>query len=375
MELKVLDFLSLPPRVPSSQYLGPSKPDFSQCNFPTLSNSRLILASKREETDKIPVWVMRQAGRYLEEFRTFRQNYDFFTMCTSPELAAELTLMPIRRYSLDAAIIFSDILVLPQAMGLEVRMEPGIGPVFPAPLAAPSEISRLRHPDIETAFEAYFNAIYLTRHSLQGKVPLLGFSGGPFTLFTYMIEGQGSRTFTKARKWVYAHPIESHDLLSKLTRACCEFLLGQIYSGAQAVQVFESHAGLLGPQEFSLFLLPYIRQIASFLKEKVDVPLIIFCKDAGWALEDLCKTEFDVIGLDWIVDPEWAVKLARSYNKALQGNFDPACLYSSKESIEERTIQMKEKFGSTGYIANLGHGIYPDVDPAHLEIFINTVHR
>lgn len=324
---------------------------------------------------------MRQAGRYLEEFRSFRVENEFFRICTTPKLACDVTLMPLRILPLDAAIIFSDILVVPQLMGMEVIMVKGKGPTFPNPLENPDQLSTLITPNPDIDFDPYLDAIFYTRHSLQGTVPLIGFSGGPFTLFTYMVEGGGSTMFTKSRRWVFQYPQETHRLLDMLTNILCEFLLGQICAGAQILQVFESHAGILGPIDFNEFLLPYISRIASFLKEKARLnpqlaaPLIIFCKDAGFALEELCKTEFDIIQIDWTVPIENARVVADKYGKVLQGNLDPACLYAPKEVIASRAKQMVGNFGKRNYIANLGHGIYPDVDPEHLRAYLDAVHE
>jgi uroporphyrinogen decarboxylase len=365
----------LPPRNPTASHPVPNT------SFPAMLNTRLLEAARGGTVDQVPVWVMRQAGRYLPEFWKMKEKYDFFTMCTTPEVACEVTLQPIRRFPLDAAIIFSDILVVPQFMGMEVQMLPGKGPSFPQPLETPADLERLCRPDPNTAFEAYLDAIYLTRHSLQGKVPLIGFTGGPFTLFTYMIEGGGSTAFTKARKWIFAYPEASKRLLDLITEVVCDFLLAQICSGAQILQVFESHAGVLGPEDYEEFILPYQERIAKFLKEKarqderLDVPLIIFAKDAGFALEMLVKTEYDVIGLDWTVDLEKAGELARKAGKAVQGNLDPAILYAEEEVVRRRARKMVEKGGKVGYIANLGHGIYPDVKPESLGAFIDAVHQ
>lgn len=375
MELQVLS--QVPERAPSSGYLAGA----GNTSFPELLNKRLVDAAKGNEVDSVPVWVMRQAGRYLPEFRELRQNHDFFEMCTTPSLACEITLQPVRRFPLDAAIIFSDILVVPQAMGMKVEMVPGKGPVFPSPLSQLEDFAALKRPDLSSDYEPYFDSIYLTRHSLKGKVPLIGFAGGPFTLFTYMVEGSGSSTFTKARRWLFENPETSHSLLSMLSEVITDFVWGQICSGAQYIQIFESHAGYLGGKDFEDYLLKYVTQIASTLKSRMkqfpdfEVPLTIFAKGAGYALEQLCKTEFDVVGIDWTVNLEEARALADTYGKTLQGNLDPALLYASPETISERTREMYSKLGKKRYICNLGHGIYPDVDPSHLGVFIETIHQ
>ncbi|CAG9332958.1 unnamed protein product [Blepharisma stoltei] len=374
MELQPLD--SIPQRISSSEY----KSLHTNTGFPAILNDRILKAAHGEEVDKIPIWIMRQAGRYLEEFRNLRVENEFFRICTTPRLACEVTLLPINLLPLDAAIIFSDILVIPQTMGMEVIMEKGKGPVFTHPLQTPEDINLLKIPDISTDYEPYLDAIFLTRHSLLGKVPLIGFCGGPFTLFTYMIEGQGSTVFTKSRRWIYQYPQETHRLLDMLTNILCDFLLAQICSGAQMLQIFESHAGILGPDEFEEFLLSYNRKIASFLKEKakinpgLEAPLIIFCKDAGYALESICQTEFDIIQIDWTVPIPRARELANRYGKVLQGNLDPAALYASGDFIRQKATKMVETFGKEKYICNLGHGIYPDTDPEKLRVYLETVH-
>ena len=373
MDLKVAE--NVPPRISTDQY-----PMVGNDNFPALRNTRIIDAARRNTVDRIPVWVMRQAGRYLPEFLEVKKSHDFFEICTTPSLACEVTLQPLRRFHLDSAIIFSDILVVPQFMGMEVLMLPGKGPTFPSPLIDPSDISKLVRPDPLTAYEKYLDSLYLTRHSLQGHVPLIGFTGGPFTLFTYMIEGGSSNAFTKSRKWIFTHPEESQQLLSMITDIVCEFLLYQVSAGAQVLQVFESHAGLLGKRDALEFVLPYLDRIGKFLKQSfekhphLNVPIIVFPKDAGFMIEEFFKTQFDVVGIDWTVDIAAARALADKHGKAIQGNLDPALIYSSKENIQRRTREMIETGGKSGYIANLGHGIYPDCSPDHLETFINTVH-
>jgi uroporphyrinogen decarboxylase len=373
MDLKVAQ--DIPPRVPTKEY-----PSVLNDNFPSMKNSGLIEASFRKPVDRVPVWVMRQAGRYLPEFLEVKKSHDFFEICTTPSLACEVTLQPLRRFDLDSAIIFSDILVVPQFMGLEVQMLAGKGPTFPSPLVSPEDLSRLVMPDPLTAFEKYLDSLYLTRHSLQGHVPIIGFTGGPFTLFTYMIEGGSSNAFTKSRKWLFAYPEESKRLLDMITEVVCQFLIAQISAGAQILQVFESHAGLLGKKDFLEFIWPYLDRISRVLKEKfkeyprLEVPLIVFPKDAGFVLEEFMKTQFDVVGVDWTVDLQSAMELAGRYGKAIQGNLDPALLYASDENLRERALEMARIGGKNGYIANLGHGIYPDCSPDKLAIFIDAVH-
>lgn len=348
-------------------------------DFPPLKNDRLLRAANREEVDKVPVWAMRQAGRYLPEFREVRAGHDFFTVCRTPELACEVTLQPLRRFELDAAIIFSDILVVPQAMGMEVLMVPGKGPVFPNPLKTPEDFERLDfEPDVEKELGYVYKALTLTRRKLEGKVPLIGFSGAPWTLMAYMIEGGSSSTFAKARAWLYKHPDESDKLLNGLTTIIIRYLIGQIKAGAQLVQLFESHAGLLDADTFRRYCLPYLRRIAAEVKDALGpqqaVPMTVFAKGAHYAVLDLCETRYDVVGLDWTMDVEKAQSIAEARGKALQGNLDPAALYGSCESVRSDTFKMMRRFGKSGLIANLGHGMHPDMEPERLEAFVNAVH-
>lgn len=348
-------------------------------NFPPLKNDLILRAAKGEEVEKVPVWIMRQAGRYLPEFQEVRKEHDFFTVCRTPELACKVTLQPLERFELDAAIIFSDILVIPQAMGLEVEMIPGKGPSFPQRLETPDDLKRLCLPvDVNKELNYVFQAISLTRHRLLGKVPLIGFCGAPWTLMSYMIEGGGSPTLSKAKAWLYRHPKESHQLLKSITEVSIDYLEGQILAGAQLVQVFESHAGILGPVQFESFCIPYLETIAKTLKERLKekaVPMIIFAKGAHYGLERLSKIGYDVVGIDWTIDPVKARQAVAGNGVTLQGNLDPCQLYANEEDIEAATKAMIDKFGRQRLIANLGHGIYPDMDPNHLKIFIDCVHR
>ncbi|KAK9498379.1 hypothetical protein O3M35_003025 [Rhynocoris fuscipes] len=349
--------------------------------FPALKNDRLLRAAKGEVVDKIPVWIMRQAGRYLPEFRELRSKYDFFTICETPELAAEVTLQPIRRFDdLDAAIIFSDILVIPKALGMKVEMKPGVGPVLPDPLVKPEDIKKLQYPvNIKESLGYVMDALTLTRNKLEGKVPLIGFSGAPWTLMGYMIEGGGSKTMSKAKHWLYQYPTESQQLLNILTDTVIDYLTEQGKAGAQLLQVFESNAEYLGPELFIKFALPCIARICQSVKEKLkqenlDIPMTIFAKGAHYALEELAKTGYDVMGIDWTVDPILA-RQAVGPNITLQGNLDPCALYAKDGDLIGLTNKMVNKFGKSRYIANLGHGIYPDVDPEHVRTFLKEVHN
>ncbi|XP_017680122.1 PREDICTED: uroporphyrinogen decarboxylase isoform X2 [Lepidothrix coronata] len=348
--------------------------------FPKLKNDTFLRAARGEETEHTPVWCMRQAGRYLPEFRETRAAQDFFATCRSPKLCCELTLQPLRRFPLDAAIIFSDILVVPQALGMEVVMVPGKGPTFTEPLKEVEDLLKLRQKVDVTAELGYvFQAITLTRHSLEGRVPLIGFSGAPWTLMSYMIEGGGSSTMAKAKSWLYRHPEASHQLLRLLADVITDYLVGQVAAGAQALQLFESHAGHLGPEQFQDFALPYIRDIAQAVKSKLKeealplVPMIIFAKDAHYALRDLARAGYEVVGLDWTIRPQEA-RAQTGKDVTLQGNLDPCALYAPKEKIGELVKKMLEAFGTQRYIANLGHGLYPDMNPEHVGAFVEAVH-
>jgi len=257
----------------------------SATDFPPLKNDIILRAERRERTEYTPFCIMRQAGRYLPEFGEFRVERDFFTVCRTPELACELTLQPIRRFELDAAIIFSDILVVPQVMGLKIEMKSGKGPVFPDPIHHPREIdSRLVDPNVDMELGYVFDAITLTRHKLEGKVPLIGFSGAPWTLMAYMIEGEGTKKFQKAKRWLYDWPEDSHKLLQKLTNIIIKYLIGQIKAGAQLIQLFDSWAGELAPDIFNTFLYPYLKQIAHEVKQQYKhIPIILFAK-GEWKL-------------------------------------------------------------------------------------------
>jgi len=349
-------------------------------SFPALQNDRLLRAARGEEVDRAPVWVMRQAGRYLPEFRAMRAETDFFTVCQTPALACEVTLQPIRRFPLDAAIIFSDILVVPQALGMKVEMKPGVGPVFDRPLVTPEDIETLVRPDAKVALKYVYDAISLTRHKLEGKVPLIGFTGAPWTLMSYMIEGGGSKTQSKAKKWLYQYPEASRKLLALITEVNVDYLVEQVRAGAQLLQVFESNAEYLGPAMFSTFCLPFLIEIASRVRARLaeeqlePVPMTVFAKGGHYALQKLADSGYDTVGIDWTIDPLLARK-AVGNKVSLQGNLDPCALYSSKEKIDEAAKELCEKFGSQRWIANLGHGIYPDMDPDHLAAFIAGVHK
>lgn len=356
--------------------------------FPRLKNDLILRAARGEETERVPVWVMRQAGRYLPEFRKVREEHDFFKVVRTPELATKVTLQPIDRYNnlLDAAIIFSDILVVPQALGLVVEMLPGKGPSLPNPLTSPEDMKRLKKKvDVHKELQYVFDAITMTRHALEGRVPLIGFTGAPWTQMAYMVEGGGSKTFSKAKTWIFQHPKESHELLQRITDVSVDYLVGQVHAGAQMLQVFESWAGELGPNEFEKFSLPYLIQIARRVKAELGpekaVPMTVFAKGAWFALDKLSdpSSGFDVVSLDWSHTPAGAKTVSRG-RVTLQGNLDPTVLLGGEDAIVEETEKMVRGFfggadGGKKYIANLGHGILPDVSVDAMEVFLKTVHR
>ncbi|KAF2072178.1 hypothetical protein CYY_006498 [Polysphondylium violaceum] len=347
-----------------------------EIKFPELKNDIFLKACKGEEVPRVPVWIMRQAGRYLPEFKQVRADVDFFTVCRSPELACKVTLQPLDRFPLDAAIIFSDILVVPQAMGLEVQMIPGKGPHFPNPVRDPAELSRVEFPvNVYEKLGYVFDALTLTRQRLEGRVPLIGFTGAPWTLMTYCIEGGGGSNMSNCKTWIYKHPQESHKFLQMLTRVCIDYLLGQIKAGAQALQVFDSWAVELSPELYKEFGIPYLVQIGKEVKAQYpDIPLICFAKGANYALEELSESgAYDVLGLDWTIDP----KTAREYvgdRVSLQGNLDPCVLYAGDQVIRQETEKMLASFGTRRYIANLGHGMHPTHPIEGPASFVDAVH-
>ncbi|KAF3938386.1 hypothetical protein ABW19_dt0210138 [Dactylella cylindrospora] len=354
-------------------------------DFPPMENDLLLRAARGEDVERPPMWVMRQAGRYLPEYHEAKGDKDFFAVCRNPPLACTITLQPVLRYRnlLDAAIIFSDILVVPQAMGMTVEMIDKKGPSFPDPLRDPSDLEKLKtEVDVKKELGYVFEAITLTRKELGGMVPLIGFSGAPWTLMSYMIEGGGSKMFIHVKTWVFKYPEESKRLLQMITDVVVDYCAEQVVAGAQLIQIFDSWAGELSPSDFKIFSLPYLRQISSRLPELLkargvaSVPMTVFAKGAWHALDDLCDSGYDVVGLDWTHDPAEAVKIARG-RVTLQGNLDPNVLYGGREAITREVERMVKGFGGgkKGYIVNLGHGITPFVDPEDMKWFLEEVKR
>lgn len=344
-----------------------------------LKNDRFLKALKRQPVDRTPVWMMRQAGRYLPEYRATRgQAGDFMSLCKNTELACEVTLQPLERYELDAAILFSDILTIPDAMGLGLYFEEGEGPKFRKPVRTEADIEQLQVINTASDLPYVTDAVTMIRRELQGRVPLIGFSGSPWTLATYMIEGQSSRDFARAKTMLYTQPELMHQLLEKLSLSVIDYLNAQIKAGAQVVQIFDTWGGALSHAAYQEFSLAYMTKIvASLIKhaDGRDVPVILFTKGGGHWLEAMADSGCDALGLDWTVDIGMA-KARVGDRVALQGNMDPAVLRAAPETIEREVKSILTSFGSgAGHIFNLGHGITPDIDPEHAKVFIEAVNN
>ena len=335
-----------------------------------LGNDLLISAAKGEKTERIPVWVMRQAGRILPEYRATRaQAGSFINLVTNPELAAEVTVQPVDILGVDAAIIFSDILVIPEAMGLPYQMDEGKGPFFPKTIECMEDVDALEMETIASHLSYVKEALEITLEKLEGRVPLIGFAGAPWTIFCYMIEGKGSKEFSKARRVLIEQPELAQALLTKISTATIAYAQMQINTGIHLFQLFDSWAGVLNAEWYKVMILPHVERILSHIKKQI--PVTFFAKGAHYALPDFNDLSCHVVGLDWNMDIESARKLLPT--KTLQGNLDPAVLYGSDEQIIKSTLNMVEKFGKSQYIANLGHGVYPDMNPKKLKLFIETI--
>lgn len=335
-----------------------------------LQNDLLIRAAKGEKTERTPVWLMRQAGRILPEYRAVRNSLSGFKeLVTTPELAAEVTLQPVDILGVDAAIIFSDILVIPEAMGLDYEMVEKKGPWFPETIKGHDDFNRLKKADAASDLGYVLEAIRVTKKALAGRVPLIGFAGAPWTIFCYMVEGQGSKTFSKARRMLYNEPLLSDQLLQLITDSTITYLKAQVSAGADIVQVFDSWAGILSPEHYQKYSMKYIAQICDAIDE---VPVTVFAKGAFFARQEMRHLNCETIGLDWNMDIQDSRRLIGE-GKTLQGNLDPCALYASTSEIEKSTRAMLKAFGTSRHIANLGHGVYPDTDPEKVKVFINTV--
>ncbi|WP_018946787.1 uroporphyrinogen decarboxylase [Thioalkalivibrio sp. AKL17] len=342
-----------------------------------LENDRLLRALAREPVDRPPVWIMRQAGRYLPEYRETRaQAGSFMSLCQNPELACEVTMQPLRRFPLDAAILFSDILTIPDAMGLGLYFETGEGPKFRDPVRSPEAIERLPVPDPEDSLGYVTDAVRLIRRELNGQVPLIGFAGSPWTLATYMVEGGSSRDFAETKRLLYGDPQAMHALLQKVADAVTEYLNAQIRAGAQAVMVFDTWGGALTPRSYREFSLAYMQRIVDGLireNEGRRVPVTLFTKGGGAWLEAQAATGADGLGLDWTTEIGEAAQRVGD-RVALQGNLDPSVLYAPEAVVREETRRVLDGFGrDTGHVFNLGHGVHPAIDPDRVAAMVDTV--
>ena len=347
--------------------------------IPTLANDLLLRALLREPTSRTPVWMMRQAGRYLPEYRATRARAgSFLDLCTTPELACEVTLQPLARFRLDAAILFSDILTIPYAMNLGLEFEAGEGPRIARPVRTSADIDRLPLPDPERELRFVLDAVRLVRRELAGRVPLIGFAGSPWTVATYVVEGGGSKTFAHVKRMLFGAPADLHRLLEVLTRATIEYLNAQIAAGAQAVMVFDTWGGVLTPSDYREFSLAYMHRIvASLIREREGrrVPVILFTKDGGPWLGEIANTGCDAVGVDWTTDLADA-RRAVGDRVALQGNLDPGALYAPPAQIRAQVARVLASYGrGHGHVFNLGHGIHPEVPPEHAAAMIEAVHE
>lgn len=342
-------------------------------------NDRYLKALRRQPVDCTPVWIMRQAGRYLPEYRNSRAEAgNFLTLCKTPELACEITLQPIHRFELDAAIIFSDILTIPDAMGLGLSINEGVGPRFENPVRTKSDVEKLPALDMDSKLSYVMDAIRLTRSELNNKIPLIGFTGSPWTLATYMVEGRGSKEFQYVKGMMHENPVLTHVLLSKVSDAVINYLKSQVNAGAQALMIFDTWGGVLSTPDYNDFSLQYMAKIVHALKSDsncADTPITLFTKGGASWLEKIADTGCDAIGLDW------AITMAEAKSRvgdrvALQGNLDPTVLYASNEKVQKEAKRVLDDFGvGDGHIFNLGHGIHPTINPERVEVLVNTVHR
>lgn len=344
-----------------------------------LQNDIFIRSLLKQPVDRTPVWMMRQAGRYLPEYRQVREKAgNFLNLCTNPELACEVTLQPLRRFGFDAAILFSDILTIPDAMGLGLYFTEGEGPKFSNPVRTAADIDKLPVPDPETDLRYVVDAVRLIRRELKGSVPLIGFSGSPWTLATYMVEGGSSKSFQNVKGLMYEQPKLMHAMLEKLALSVASYLNAQISAGAQAVMLFDTWGGMLTSEDYNEFSLFYAKQVRSLLNTEIEgrrIPTILFTKGGGQWLEVMADAGYDALGLDWQTD----IRKARARvgdRVALQGNMDPVALYASPETITEKVKTILHKYGSgSGHVFNLGHGILPDINPDHVKAMVDAVHQ
>lgn len=337
-----------------------------------LQNDLILRAARGEKIERYPVWLMRQAGRILPEYRAVRASLSGFKeLVETPKYASEVTIQPVDILGVDAAIIFSDILVVPEAMGLEYQMIEQKGPWFEKTVKSEEDLKLVEDSfDVEDRLGYVLEAIKLTNKDLNGRVPLIGFAGAPWTIFCYMVEGKGSKTFSESRKMLYTNPALSHALLDKITNVTIKYLKAQIKAGAHMLQLFDSWAGILGTEQYETFSMPYLRRIADAINQ--EVPFTIFSKGALTSLEAIAQTNCTTVGLDWNMDIP-AFRNVIGETRTIQGNLDPCALYSSHDEVKKLTTNLLDSFTSHRHIVNLGHGVYPDVDPEKVKTFINTV--
>ena len=335
-----------------------------------MKNELLLQALKGEIIERPPVWMMRQAGRYLADFMKLKDKYDFFTRCQTPELATEITLMPIDQVGVDAAIIFSDILVVLQAMNIEVEMRDGIGPYIPHPINSKAALDQVILPDVEEHLLYVFDAVSMTKSALNDRVPLIGFAGGPWTLLCYAVQGQGSKNFDRAKSFCFQEPEMAKELLQRITTTTIAYLREKVKAGADVIQLFDSWGGLLSPVDYQEFSWPYLEQIVNALGDSV--PVIVFGKGCWFALHEMSKSGASALGIDWTCSARNARYLSGG-QITLQGNFDPSRLLSPIPEIKTQVKQMINAFGKDRYIVNLGHGILPNIPVDHAKAFVDAV--
>ncbi len=334
-----------------------------------IKNDLLLRALSGNEVPRPPVWMMRQAGRYLPDYRKLRDKYSFFERCENPDLVSEITIMPIDQIGTDAAILFSDILVVPKAMGFNVEIIPGKGPILHKAVQSIKDVEEIEQIDVHDRLAYVLQGIQTTKKDLDGRVPLLGFAGAPWTILCYMIEGKGSKNFAQAKAFCYEQPDAAKMLLQKITDITIDYLNAQIEAGVDGFQVFDSWAGMLSPADFNMLSFPYMQQIVDKVK---GAPSIIFAKGCWYAMKQLADSGANGIGIDWTMDPKF-VREQTGSEVTLQGNLDPGCLLAPIPAIKEITRKMLNDFGKSRYIANLGHGILPNVPVDHAKAFVDTV--
>ncbi len=335
-----------------------------------IKNELFLKALRGETVSRPPVWMMRQAGRYLPEFMEIKKNYDFFTRCQTPELASEITVQPIRRFGMDAAILFSDILVIPQAMNIDVEMRPGTGPWLPKPIRTSSDLDRVEIPDVTDKLGYVMEAIKMTKEKLDDEIPLIGFAGSPWTILCYCVEGQGSKNFAMAKEFCFTKPFAAHMLLQKITDTTITYLKEKVKAGVNAVQIFDSWGGMLSPKDYQEFSWQYMQQIIDALKDETHV--IAFGKGCWFALDKMAKSGASALGIDWTCSPANARYLTGG-QITLQGNFDPSRLLSPPDDIKKMVAKMIDEFGKDKYIVNLGHGILPNIPVENAAAFVEAV--